>query len=59
MPENRDDLHDLRRKAHEAGIEGNSKMTAEQLRSALRDVERGKDPAEAKEKAKRKGRKNG
>ncbi|MFC0864320.1 hypothetical protein ACFHYQ_18665 [Sphaerimonospora cavernae] len=46
------ELHDLRRRAHEAGIEGNSKMTAEELRKALGEVEKGKDPQEAKAHAK-------
>jgi len=45
-------LHDLRQRAHEAGIEGNSKMDEQQLREALRRVEQGTDPTEAKREAK-------
>jgi hypothetical protein len=45
-------LHELRRQAHEAGIEGNSKMTEQQLREALRRVDQGAEPAEAKREAK-------
>jgi hypothetical protein len=44
-------LHELRRRAHEAGIEGNSKMDEQQLREALRRVEQGEDPIEAKRQA--------
>jgi membrane protein len=40
------------RQAHEAGIEGNSKMTEQQLREALRRVDQGADPAEAEREAK-------
>ncbi|MEW2384621.1 hypothetical protein AB0873_21380 [Micromonospora sp. NPDC047707] len=49
----RERLHDLRQKAHDAGIEGNSKMTEDQLRDALRRVGRGADPQLAKQQAKR------
>lgn len=52
MGHNRDELHDLRRRAHEAGIEGNSKMTIEELKSALKAVGKGKSPQEARAKAK-------
>lgn len=45
-------LHDLRQQAHEAGIEGNSKMDEQQLREALRRVNEGDDPAEVKHEAK-------
>ena len=45
---NREELHDLRQRAHEAGIEGNSKMTAEQLREAMKKVSKGTDPMKAK-----------
>jgi hypothetical protein len=47
----REQLHDLRRRAHEAGIGGNSKMTEQQLRDALRQVGKGADPQLAKQKA--------
>ncbi|XTZ14421.1 hypothetical protein ACQSSU_23445 [Micromonospora echinospora] len=40
----REKLHDLRQQAHDAGIEGNSKMTEEQLRDALRNVGKGEQP---------------
>ncbi|MBE3010818.1 hypothetical protein IL992_16675 [Microbispora sp. NEAU-D428] len=46
------ELHDLRRQGHEAGIEGNSKMTAEQLREALAKVGKGEDMQSAKAEAK-------
>lgn len=45
-------LHELRRQAHEAGIPGNSKMDEQQLREALRKVEGGTDPEQAKQQAK-------
>ncbi|HEX6967976.1 MAG TPA: hypothetical protein VF174_04045 [Micromonosporaceae bacterium] len=47
----RSELHDLRRRAHEAGIEGNSKMNESQLRQALKMVEKGTDPMAAKREA--------
>ncbi|NJP35439.1 hypothetical protein [Micromonospora thermarum] len=50
---NREQLHELRQKAHNAGIEGNSKMTEDQLRDALRRVDRGVEPQMAKQQAKR------
>ncbi|WP_446210289.1 hypothetical protein [Micromonospora sp. IBSANI012] len=49
----RDRLHELRQQAHNAGIEGNSKMTEEQLREALRRVAKGEQPQMAKHEAKR------
>lgn len=49
---NRDELHDLRQRAHQAGIEGNSKMTEQQLRQALKRVGKGADPMTAKREAK-------
>ncbi|SCF29565.1 hypothetical protein GA0070618_4946 [Micromonospora echinospora] len=48
----REQIHDLRRQAHQAGIEGNSKMTEHQLRDALRKVGRGAEPQMAKREAK-------
>lgn len=48
----REQLHELRRRAHDAGIEGNSKMTEDQLRRALAMVGRGADPQAAKREAK-------
>ncbi|WP_428965838.1 hypothetical protein [Micromonospora fluostatini] len=50
---NRDSLHDLRQQAHDAGIEGNSKMTEDQLREALRRVGKGEQPQMAKQNARR------
>ncbi|WP_346533246.1 hypothetical protein [Micromonospora sp. DPT] len=50
---NREQLHDLRQQAHNAGIEGNSKMTEEQLREALHRVGKGEKPQMAKQEAKR------
>jgi hypothetical protein len=48
----REELHDLRQRAHNAGIEGNSRMNEQQLRDALRKVDRGTDPMNAKRMAK-------
>jgi len=45
-------LHELRRRGHEAGIEGSLKMTEDQLREALRKVDRGENPQAAKREAK-------
>jgi hypothetical protein len=47
----REQLHDLRRRAHEVGIAGNSKMNERQLREALKKVEKGVDPMTAKREA--------
>jgi hypothetical protein len=52
MGKNREELHELRRRAHEAGIEGNSKMTVEELKTALAEVEKGRSPQEARAMAK-------
>lgn len=52
MGGNKDELHELRRRAHDAGIEGNSKMTLEELKMALRAVEQGKSPQQARIEAK-------
>jgi hypothetical protein len=49
---NPNELHDLRKRAHQAGIEGNSKMTETQLREALKKVARGTNPQTAKQQAK-------
>jgi hypothetical protein len=48
------DLHEMRQKAHEMGIEGSSKMDMDQLREALKRVGKGSDPMMAKQEAKRK-----
>ncbi|MEU8298746.1 hypothetical protein AB0C04_15875 [Micromonospora sp. NPDC048909] len=48
----REQLHDMRQRAHNAGIEGNSKMTESQLRDALKRVGKGSDPQMAKRQAK-------
>ncbi|MFG2166195.1 hypothetical protein [Micromonospora chersina] len=50
---NRERLHEMRQQAHSAGIEGNSKMTEQELRDALRRVGKGEKPQMAKEHAKR------
>ncbi|WP_165521720.1 hypothetical protein [Micromonospora zingiberis] len=49
----REMLHELRQQAHNAGIEGNSKMTEDQLRDALRRVGKGEPAQMAKQQAKR------
>jgi hypothetical protein len=46
-----DTLRELRQRAHDAGIRGNSKMDEQQLREALARVEQGQDPIEAKRDA--------
>ncbi|MET7967672.1 hypothetical protein [Micromonospora sp. NPDC005305] len=46
-------MHELRQQAHNAGIEGNSKISEEQLRDALRRVGKGERPQMAKEHARR------
>ncbi|WP_406070919.1 hypothetical protein [Micromonospora sp. NBC_01638] len=51
--DDRERLHELRQQAHDAGIEGNSKMTEQQLRDALRMVGKGKQPQMSKHNAKR------
>jgi hypothetical protein len=50
------DLHDMRRQAHEMGIEGSSKMTMQQLNTAMKMVNKGTDPMMAKQEAKRQAR---
>ncbi|HEY0698786.1 MAG TPA: Rho termination factor N-terminal domain-containing protein [Micromonospora sp.] len=47
----RDELRELRQQAHDAGIEGNSKMNEQQLREALKKVQRGMEPMKAKAQA--------
>ncbi|GAA3780672.1 hypothetical protein GCM10022225_81300 [Plantactinospora mayteni] len=48
----RDELHDLRQRAHEAGIQGSSKMSEQQLREALKKMGKGAEPMIAKREAK-------
>ncbi len=48
------DLHEMRQRAHEMGIEGSSKMDMNQLRDALKKVNKGEEPMMAKQEAKRK-----
>ena len=48
----RETLHELRQKGHEAGIEGSSKMDENQLREALAKVGKGENPDQAKREAK-------
>jgi hypothetical protein len=47
----REHLHQLRQQAHNAGIEGNSKMTESQLREALKKAGKGIQPQQAKRQA--------
>lgn len=49
---NRENLHDLRQRAHQAGIPGSSKMTDRELQDALRKVGKGEEPVMAKQEAK-------
>jgi hypothetical protein len=44
--------HEAREQAHEAGVEGASKMTTQDAREAVREVQQGADPQQAKEDAK-------
>lgn len=44
-------LRELKQRAHDVGIRGNSKIDEQQLREALRRVEQGEDPIEAKREA--------
>jgi hypothetical protein len=44
--------HDAREQAHEAGIEGASKMTTSDAKEAVQKVRHGEDPQEAKSEAK-------
>jgi hypothetical protein len=46
------DLHQMRQHAHEMGIEGSSRMTEDQLRTAMKMVSKGSDPMMAKQEAK-------
>jgi hypothetical protein len=48
------DLHEMRQKAHEMGIEGSSKMDMNQLRDAMKKVNKGQEPMMAKQEARRK-----
>ncbi len=50
------DLHDIRRQAHQMGIEGSSKMTKGQLNSAMKMVNKGTDPITAKQQARNRTR---
>jgi hypothetical protein len=50
------DLQDMRRQAHQMGIEGSSKMSMEQLNTAMKMVNKGTDPMMAKQEARNKTR---
>jgi cation transport regulator ChaC len=52
--QNRDELHDMRQQAHQMGIEGNSKMSTQQLNNAMKMTNKGADPMMAKQQAKSK-----
>ncbi|GAB3159205.1 hypothetical protein GCM10027290_63750 [Micromonospora sonneratiae] len=45
-------IHEMRQRAHQAGIPGSSKMSEQQLKDAMKKVDKGMDPAMAKQKAK-------
>ncbi len=47
------DKHEARQKAHDAGVQGASKMTAQDAEEAAREVQHGADPQEAKASAKK------
>jgi hypothetical protein len=51
--DDRDELHELREQAHEAGIEGSSKMGHDELVDALDAKRRGASAPEAKAEGKR------
>ncbi|MDQ7908492.1 hypothetical protein RB614_28580 [Phytohabitans sp. ZYX-F-186] len=48
----REQLHDMRQRAHEAGIPGSSRMNDKELQAALRKVDKGAEPMTAKREAK-------
>jgi hypothetical protein len=50
--QNTGDLRDMRRQAHQMGIDGSSKMSAQQINSAIKMVNKGTDPMMAKQQAK-------
>lgn len=50
------DLHDMRRQAHQIGIEGSSKMSAQQLNNAIKMANKGTDPMTAKQQARNRTR---
>jgi hypothetical protein len=43
--------HDVRQQAHEAGIEGASKLSTQDAQEALSKVQQGEDPQQAKEES--------
>jgi hypothetical protein len=47
-----EEKHEAREEAHEAGIEGASKLTTQDAHEAVQAVQRGADPQEAKQEAK-------
>jgi hypothetical protein len=47
-----DELHEMRQRAHEMGIQGSSKMSVEELRQAMKKMSKGSDPMMAKREAK-------
>jgi hypothetical protein len=53
MTGNDERKHEARDQAHEAGVEGASKMTEQNAREAAEMVREGADPQEAKESAKK------
>jgi hypothetical protein len=54
--QNSNDLRDMRHQANQMGIEGSSKMSMQQINSALKMVNKGTDPMMAKQQAKNKSR---
>ncbi|HEY6797950.1 MAG TPA: hypothetical protein VI248_25015 [Kineosporiaceae bacterium] len=51
MADSDQEKHETRKEAHEAGIEGASKLTPDDARQAVQEVEHGADPQEAKASA--------
>lgn len=50
------DLHDMRHRAHQMGIDGSSKMSAQQLNNAIKMVNKGTNPMMAKQEARNRTR---
>ncbi|BCB73711.1 hypothetical protein GCM10022251_80090 [Phytohabitans flavus] len=48
----REELHEMRQRAHEAGIPGSSRMNDKELKQALQKVGKGAEPMMAKREAK-------
>jgi hypothetical protein len=50
------DLQNMRRQAHQMGIAGSSKMSKQQINSAMKMIDKGTDPMTAKQQARNRTR---